>query len=59
MVPHLMEKYPNTEQIAVAILAMIISQLIWLLPASLNQPLPSTIEEAEALKSRDSKCVSI
>lgn len=59
IVPFLMAKYENTEQIVVSILAMMVSQLIWLLPASLNQPLPSTIEEAESLKSRKSKCISI
>ena len=59
LVPHLMARYPDKEQIAVSILAMIVCQLIWLLPASLNQPLPSTIEEAESLQSRDNKCISI
>lgn len=59
LVPFLMSKYENTEPIAVSVLAMVVSQLIWLLPASLNQPLPSTIDEAESLQSRDDKCISI
>ena len=59
MVPFLMSKYDNYEQLAVSILAIFVAQLIWLLPATLNKPLPGTVEEAEALQTRKNKCCAI
>ena len=55
MVPILKNKYEVGEPLVISAVAVVVSQLIWLLPPSLNQPLPSSIEEAEALQTSDKK----
>ena len=55
LVPILKNKYEVGEPLVISAVAVVVSQLIWLLPPSLNQPLPSSIEEAEALQTSDKK----
>ena len=58
--PILKNKYEVGEPLVISAVAVVVSQLIWLLPPSLNQPLPSSIEEAEALQPQDKKsCLTI
>jgi len=55
LVPILKNKYEVGEPLVISAVAVVVSQLIWLLPPSLNQPLPSSIEEAEALQTSNKK----
>ena len=57
LVPFLLDKFGETHVISISIISMLVSQMIWTLPASLNKPLPNSIEEAETMTDpENSKC---
>jgi len=57
LVPFLLDRFGEMHVIAISMVSIVVSQMIWTLPPSLNKPLPNSIEEAETMTEHENnKC---